>query len=251
MTRDGAFIRIFKNKYGKVLKKEGMYSPISQNERHVRILEKILKQEKLMKRMSVKSYVVLANPKTIIHKNNCPKHIQENIYRYDQVTNLIKKELQDRSNKLDVREKYLFEIANFLKENHQPKIYDYERIYSIEKHDYLNGSVKESKNQIKTRNQAQSSIQTKVQFTTQAQTHTQSSQTKSSDEKLRELLRAYRLELSHKEGLKAFMIFTNKEMEELIANRPQSKAELFKLKGFGEKKVAKYGDGIIEIVRGE
>ncbi|MGE5628597.1 MAG: nuclease-related domain-containing protein [Solirubrobacterales bacterium] len=33
----GEFTRRFKNNYGKVIKEEGMYSPIAQNERHVRI----------------------------------------------------------------------------------------------------------------------------------------------------------------------------------------------------------------------
>src|SRR5690606_31351525 len=85
INRDGDFIRLFKNKYGKIYKREGIYRPISQNERHVRILEKILKEKKLIRRMPIKSYVIIANPKTIINKNRCPKNIEQNIYKYDQI----------------------------------------------------------------------------------------------------------------------------------------------------------------------
>ena len=39
ITKDGDFIRVFKGRNGRIYKKEGIYSPISQNEQQVRILE--------------------------------------------------------------------------------------------------------------------------------------------------------------------------------------------------------------------
>ncbi len=42
----GDFIRHFKNRAGKTLKTEGMYSPISQNLRHTRILSEFCKKNK-------------------------------------------------------------------------------------------------------------------------------------------------------------------------------------------------------------
>lgn len=41
INSDDDFIRIIKNNFGKVVKKEGMYSPTSQNQRHVNILRVI------------------------------------------------------------------------------------------------------------------------------------------------------------------------------------------------------------------
>lgn len=43
ITSNGDFIRYFKSTNGKVYKKEGMYSPIVQNERHVELIRYILK----------------------------------------------------------------------------------------------------------------------------------------------------------------------------------------------------------------
>ena len=63
ITSSGDFIRSLKTNSGKVFKKEGMYSPISQNERHVNILREVLVKEGLIRTLSIKSVVVLANPK--------------------------------------------------------------------------------------------------------------------------------------------------------------------------------------------
>lgn len=80
ITSSGDFIRSLKNNSGKVFKKEGMYSPISQNDRHINILKKILVKEDLIRTLPIKSAVILANPKTIMNKIKDPKSIQNNIY---------------------------------------------------------------------------------------------------------------------------------------------------------------------------
>jgi len=91
ITSSGDFIRSLKSNSGKVFKKEGMYSPISQNERHVNILREVLVKEGLIRTLPIKSAVVLANPKTIVNKYKAPKSIQKNIYKYDQILNLLKR----------------------------------------------------------------------------------------------------------------------------------------------------------------
>ncbi|MEG0873606.1 MAG: nuclease-related domain-containing protein, partial [Clostridia bacterium] len=71
----GEFIRYKKNTYGKVVSKEGMYSPIVQNERHINVLKELLK-DKLgykQKLKRIESLVVIANPKTVINKKYAPK----------------------------------------------------------------------------------------------------------------------------------------------------------------------------------
>ena len=62
-------------------------------------------------------------------------------------------------------------------------------------------------------------------------------------------LKEYRLKTSRSEGIKPYMIFNNEEIETLIKANPKSKNELLKVKGFGEKKVEKYGEEILKIIR--
>jgi hypothetical protein len=105
VNRDGDFIRIYKNKYGKVIKREGMYSPVAQNERHVRILKEILAKANLVHTMSYYSLVVIANPITILDKEHCPEHISKQIYRYDQIVPYLTEKQNDKANVKNVLRK--------------------------------------------------------------------------------------------------------------------------------------------------
>lgn len=67
ITHDGDFIRTIKSYNGRFIKKEGMYSPISQNERHMKILKEILVKEKLIEKLPVNSLVVMANPQFSVY----------------------------------------------------------------------------------------------------------------------------------------------------------------------------------------
>lgn len=60
-------------------------------------------------------------------------------------------------------------------------------------------------------------------------------------------LKKYRLDVSKAEGLKPYMVFTDKELDGLLEMKPRNKEQLMKVKGFAEKKVAKYGDEILRI----
>ena len=62
------------------------------------------------------------------------------------------------------------------------------------------------------------------------------------------LLKEYRLRISKEEGIKAFMVFSNQELDSLVQNKPKNKRELLQVKGFGEKKVEKYGEAILSIL---
>ena len=43
------------------------------------------------------------------------------------------------------------------------------------------------------------------------------------------------------------MVYSNQEMELLIEKNPKRSEELLKVKGFGQKKVEKYGESILNI----
>ena len=72
--------------------------------------------------------------------------------------------------------------------------------------------------------------------------------TSDDDSKAYDLLKKYRLDVSKQENLKAYMVFTNEVLDSLVKIKPKTKEELIQIKGFGEKKVEKYGDKILEII---
>lgn len=111
VTDNGDFQRVIKNK-NRVVKKEGIYSPINQVERHVAILEKLLKEEQVIKRFPVKYAVTFANPKTILNMSKkAPKHLQKRVVRHDQIKTLIRQELEQDSPSF-LLDKDVFSIAD-------------------------------------------------------------------------------------------------------------------------------------------
>lgn len=210
INQDGDFIRVIKNKNGKEIKREGMYSPISQNRRQLDILNEILVKEKLVKRWPLKSLVVLANSRTIINKENCPETIVDSIYRYDQIVNCLKNFQDDKENRMNVLESNMYKIADFLLANHKPLTIDYSLKYGLSNDDYIK-------------------------------------ETKKNKDQLHQLLKEYRLKKSKEEKVKAYLIFNNKQMEDLIEKYPTTEEELHKVNGFGPKKVEKYGRDILSI----
>ena len=120
----------------KSIKKEGMYSPVSQNDRHVNILKEILIKEGIIRTLPIKSAVVIANPKTIVKKDKAPKEISNVIFKYDQLANLLNRELTDKKNEKNMLEKYMYQIADFLIDHHKPITYDYISKYSLTEEDF-------------------------------------------------------------------------------------------------------------------
>lgn len=226
ITKEGEFIRYFKNSYGKVVSKEGMYSPIVQNERHINVIKDILKNELGYKHKlrRIESLVVVANPKTIINKKYAPRDIGEKIIRHDQIIEKIRSHQYD--NKIDwiFIEDDMRKIARCLLRFHKEVEIDYHKKYALD----VDNNI-EIENNIKS-----IEIDDKIEV--------------KSDDDLRKSLRAYRLGISKKEGIQAFMVFNNDTMEELIAKRPKSLYELRNVKGFGPIKCEKYGNDLISII---
>lgn len=61
------------------------------------------------------------------------------------------------------------------------------------------------------------------------------------------LLRDWRSKQSKKEGLPPYVLFTNKELAQIVKQRPQSLTELGKIDGIGKAKIEKYGDAVLLI----
>lgn len=67
---------------------------------------------------------------------------------------------------------------------------------------------------------------------------------------LEEELKKYRLNKSKELGIKPYMIFSNKEMNDIILIKPMDIDSLCKINGFGDVKCSKYGEDIVRIVGG-
>ena len=65
---------------------------------------------------------------------------------------------------------------------------------------------------------------------------------------LYQALKQYRYETSKSEGIKAFYVYNNLQLEAVIAAMPRNLDELRKVPGFGEVKCEKYGEAILGIV---
>ena len=58
-----------------------------------------------------------------------------------------------------------------------------------------------------------------------------------------------RKDLSRREGVKPYIIFTDNLLIEIVNNCPRTKEELSKIKGLGENKLNKYGPFILTVIR--
>ena len=61
-------------------------------------------------------------------------------------------------------------------------------------------------------------------------------------------LKSKRKEIADREGKELFRVFSNATLEATAAARPRSRSELMMIKGWGAKKVEKYGDEILAII---
>lgn len=97
ITEDGNFIRTMF--YGKSVSREGIYSPVTQNERHLEFIKKIKgKGRNTLSRALFEKYyynfyrslIVLANPKTVLNDQKAPQEIKSQVIRADQLIRRIK-----------------------------------------------------------------------------------------------------------------------------------------------------------------
>ncbi len=70
-----------------------------------------------------------------------------------------------------------------------------------------------------------------------------------SDQELLNLLRQKRAEIARREGKELFMVFSNATLELTVQARPQTKEDLVKIKGWGPKKIEKYGNEILDLIK--
>ena len=246
----GAFIRKYEL-FGKYIK-EGIYSPITQNQRHLQVLKAIRKNSKrnfISKMLFEKNFeyihqsiVVLANPKTCLDAKYAPEEIKQQVIRADQLITYIKK--KDAESKDEMSNDYMLQLAKFYLEQNQPERSDYTQKYDnvlqsvnyqislnqtpIFKEEPING-INNKKIQPKQSTPTDNNLDNyKVDITKR--------------------LKEYRLNQSRTEGIKPYYIFNDAQMGDLLKKMPRTKGDLLNVSGFGNIKVEKYGEDIIKIL---
>ena len=68
------------------------------------------------------------------------------------------------------------------------------------------------------------------------------------NEGLFNILRNWRYEMSKKEGVPSYIVFTNKQLAEITSKAPESLNQLSQIDGIGPAKVQKYGVNVLEIL---
>jgi len=72
----------------------------------------------------------------------------------------------------------------------------------------------------------------------------------SGSETLREELRMWRKQKATELGWRAYIIFSNRQLENLVENKPSSLEDLLNICGFGERRVQNFGTDILKIITG-
>ncbi|MBI6039712.1 NERD domain-containing protein [Clostridium perfringens] len=243
VNESGEFIRYFKNKAGKVYRKEGIYSPVAQNERHVRILTEYLKKNKIIKKYPIYSCVVIANSKSVINKYKAPKEIQSQIIKYDQLTSFIKEKLNYHKIKQDFKflDKVEYSIGKFLLENNKPIEFDYYKKYSLSEEDFIEKDL-EVCSEEKVNNDD-------VLLNGEDKTYEVKILNNKNEEELRRKLKQLRINFAIKEKLPPYCIFNDETLNDILDKMPRNKEELMKVKGLAKVKVNKYGEEILGVLK--
>lgn len=236
----GDFIRTIE--FGGRKKKEGIYSPLTQNQRHLQLMKKIKTDSKnniLTKYMAGryfedlnKSVVVLANPKTVLNARYAKKKVKEKVIRADQLVKYIKEMYENSKVAVDSEGRMLDWAESYL-DLHKNVEKDYTKKY--EKYKFSIITPQKSDEEVPTPVAERSTITLgKVPV---------------EETEIFKELKAYRLYKSREEKIKPYFIYNNNQLKDLISKMPRGKKELQMVAGFGQVKVNKYGDDILKIIK--
>lgn len=232
IDENGNFIRYFK--YGGQFKKEGIYSPISQNNRHIEMIKQMRKDTKtnFLKRALFERYfsdlyqgvVVLANPKTILNDKLAPKTIKQQVIRVDRLIEYIRSN-NAKSDVATSSEKEMKQLAEFFLSAHKDNPVDYLSKYELNVEAESSDSVIESSVRV------------------------EGSDSSKQEQGVYDAIKNWRNERAKKDCVKAYIIFYNTTLDEIVAKKPQTMDELKAISGFGEVKCQKYGEELLQIVK--
>jgi len=220
VTENGDFIRnVMKGK--KVVFKEGFYSPIRQIERQTEVLRNLLQESGVIgNKTPIKQVVVFTNNKTILDLKKAKEDIQNRIVRVDGLVRYISKELE-KSSPVQILDNRMSDISDFLNNSHMEE--EIEKTEDTVELKLLGETVEAMENKIVEQSPTVLGLE--------------------------EELRKFRKDKAAALGMKAFHIFSNQTLDEIVSKHPTNSIELSTIKGIGEKKIEEYGREIIEVIQ--
>ncbi|MCM1158719.1 MAG: NERD domain-containing protein [Bacteroidales bacterium] len=247
----GNFVRTYELSGKRI--RERIYSPITQNQRHLQILKEVGRSSKgnfLAKLLFEKSFeenyksvVVLANPKTYLNAKFAKKEIKEQVIHADQLITYIKNMELSKDNSMTSAD--MLNLAQFYLENNRSNKCDYANKYE----ELLRAVETDESKDNRLENSAGEQAESTFKENAIKEEKTKEVIISASREEATKHLKAFRREQSQKENVPSYFIFNNTQMNDLLDKNPKSKEELLKVSGFGSVKVEKYGERILEILR--
>ncbi|WP_277586815.1 NERD domain-containing protein [Psychrobacillus antarcticus] len=220
VTEHGDFIRnVMKGK--KVVFQEGFYSPIRQIERQTEVLRTLLMENGIIgNKTPIKQVVVFTNNKTILDMKKTKEDIRDRIVRVDGLVGYISNELK-KSSPVQILDNRMSDISGFLLNSHIEE--EIEKTDDTVELKLLGETVEAMENPLVEQSPTVSGLE--------------------------EALRTFRKEKAAVLGMKAFHIFSNQTLDEIVSKQPTTFIELLTIKGIGEKKIEEYGREIIEVIQ--
>lgn len=260
---NGNFIRRTGN--GKTFRQEGIYSPITQNERHLALIKEMRKDTKNFLTRGLfennfnnnyRSLIVMANTKSIIDYRYAPKDIKDKIVRVDGLVRKISEICSD-NNISEMSDKQMKELADFFMAHHTYN----KKNYTAKYQNMINQEVaKEAPDKPVCHSLAKDNTSipqcVATPLCTDISGFDATLSVNMADENIADYenlplykaLKQYRYEKSKAENIKAYFVFKNDELIEIIKLMPTAPEQLKSIRGFGEGKIQKYGNEIVNIV---
>lgn len=238
---NGNFSREYYNGRRKV--KEGMYSPLSQAQRHIEIFKKIWMSrnnsliDKLLRRDNLdvwhKPLVVMANSKNVLNMKNAPKDYKDKVIKSDFLVEFLKNDLKKCDKDLLYNKEKMYQVAySFMLNYNKMQAVDYVSKYEKLVNNQKNTSIKNNNND----------------KTTKENLNTKDIKRSNTKDIIREKLIDFRKIKSKEKKIPAYYIFNNEELEKILELMPKNKEELEKANIMTNVKIKLHGDEIIEII---
>ena len=218
--------------------KKGIYSPVTQNQRHLDLIHEMRREAKpSLLRSSFdkhfdefyKSIIVLANPNSILDMRFAPKDIKEKVVKVDGLISYIKV-LQNISTASSMSDKEMKELADFFLERNV-----------VNKKDYTEKYKKSILESVYEKNEAEETKELCISAPVE-------SAAKIEDTPLYKALKDYRLKKSREEGVKPYVVYNNSQLEEIVKSPPETLEAMKRINGFGEVRCSKYGEDILKVI---
>lgn len=209
-------------KGNKLAFQEGFYSPVRQVERQVEVFESYMRDMGAVSRTPIKSVVVFTNNRTVINTKKAGKYVKEKILRVDSLVGYIKQELE-KDSPVHFMDNRMKEMSDYIKASHFELMAD---DTDVVEQKLLHETLNEQPN-----NEAPTDA------------------IPANDSNLEQALKKFRMDIATKQNVKAFHVFTNKTLDELVLKQPCNLNDLKNIQGFGAVKINAFGEELVELIR--